>query len=258
MTYLQDKKKKRDVYIKVLLALSALVCFLLGATTIKDTLLPVANGIFGTGGQAFNKVGVGVSNSFTTKSALQGRVRELEAENLTLKTKEENYLIQENELQGLRQALDLSEQVGNTVFGKITSARSVYGSFLVRTGSTGTQQGDIVLDSLGSLLGFVSTVDGVTVTAIGLDSLKDPVELYLLDSDTTLEAGRQSRGVLMAKVPRETIIEVGEVAVFSGTQIKVGTVVDFSKDEKDPFKEVYIRMSAKVKNGSIVSVVSKN
>ena len=258
MTYLQDKKRKRDLYVKVSLCILAFVCFLFGANTIRSTVLPVSNKIFGTSGQVLSKVGSSFSSGITTKSALQERIRNLEEENQNFKLKQESYLIQESELQGLRQALAISDEGTASVFGKIVSARSVYGTFLIKTEYANVKTGDMVIDALGGGLGVVSTISDNTIMAIGFDSLKDPVSLYLLDADMTLDALKHSRGILMARVPREAEVQIGEVAVFSGTQIKAGTVVDFSKDEKDPFKEVYIRMSAKPTKGAIVGIVNGN
>lgn len=257
MTYLQDKKKKRDFYFKVAALVVAVGCFVLGATTIKKILAPIANGIFGTGGEVFSKVSSGVETGITTKSSLIKQVQELEIENQNLKTKEESYSIQEEELESLRQALGLAEEGSVRIFARVTSPRSVYGTFLLKTNKDQTvKEQENVIDIYGNALGIITKIDKDVVTVTGYDALENGVSVYLLDGEMNLDAVKLSRGVLVAKIPRETIVEVGDVAVISGTQIKLGNVVDFSKDEKDPFKEVYIRMSARVNNGNVVGIVS--
>jgi cell shape-determining protein MreC len=256
MTYLQDKKRKRDLYFKVFSGAVLAALFLFGATYVVKFLSPLAYGVFGNGGKVLRTTSDGVTNAITTKASLQDIVRKLEDENQTLKTKEEIYNIQEKEIVDLRQALALKDEGSITIFTKVISARSVYGTFLLANSAEGTiKEGDSVVDKLGNGLGLVGRVDRSVVTVLSYDSLKVPLQLNLLNSEITVEALKMSRAVLVAKVPRETMVEVGDIAVSPDNQIKVGVVIDYSKDEKDPFKEIYIRMSGKIENGAVVGIV---
>jgi cell shape-determining protein MreC len=159
----------------------------------------------------------------------------------------------------MRQALALKDELPIKSHATTKSNRSIYGTFIVEgNGQVDLNQNDIVVDRFGSALGLVTDTSNGKTNVVGLDALKDPIDLTLLNGQISLKTIGLSRYVLVAKIPRETEIEVGDVAIVTGTNIKVGSVVDFSKDEKEPFKEVYIRMSGKIERTQVVGIIANN
>jgi cell shape-determining protein MreC len=259
MTYLQDKKRNRDRALLILVVVVLLGALFLGASRIQQALFsvvtPIATGTDAARTGLYN----GVGNLLVTKKQLQSKVIVLESELATYKQKEGAYTLQETELQSLRQSLHNTEIGYKKTLITQSSATSVYGTFLTTVPSASIAVvGDYVVGDTGAVLGIVSLVKGGTATIITLDSIGSSLLLKLSNTDITIEANKQSRGVLSARVPRGTVIEPDDITVLASDQsLIVGSVAHISDDEKNPYVEVFVRMRDTVQSSRLLYLIQK-
>jgi cell shape-determining protein MreC len=259
MTYLQDKKRKQDRLLKYTIAVVVFVLIVVGTYRVQDVLYNIPSQIAAFFGKTLDGVSTRVSGSFSTKAQLQTKVNELETELAQYRQKEGRYALQELELQDLRAALYANSSEYRKAKVNAVSSLSLYGTFLIEAPKEIIiQETDYIVGDSGSLIGIVTQASDNKGTIQSLDRLQTAVSVFLLDSNLELSVTGLSRGVLIAKVPRDTEIEIGDVVVLSADQtIPVGTVIEFSRDERNPYTEVYIRMNDTIQKTKSIFILQK-
>lgn len=259
MTYLQDKKKRQDAFIKYTLICVVIVLAFLGMQKIQNVFFISASQVATLSNTTVNGITSSVAMASLDKKGLQKKVSQLQAELEVYKQKEGSYTLQEIELQELRAALSAIPSDYTKTKVLLQSSTSLYGTVLLDTRNLKTVSlGSHMVGDSGSLIGSVVSTGAKNTSVQLLDASPNPTSVFLLNSDITLNARGKSRGVLIAEVARDATIELGDIVVLANEKnIPIGTVVEFSKDEKNPFKEVYIRMNDTVKNSTHFFILQK-
>ncbi|MEN9852528.1 MAG: rod shape-determining protein MreC [Candidatus Parcubacteria bacterium] len=259
MTYLQDKKKRQDTFVTYILISVVIILVLLGVQKSQRFFFNFVAQLTTVTDSTVRNITSSITNASLDKKELQKRITALEAELEVYKQKEGSYALQEIELLSLRNALNATSSGFTKTKVSVQSNTSLYGTVLVDTSRLKTvQSGSFLVGDSGSLIGEIVYTGAKNTSVQLLDTISNPIPVFLLNSDITLNARGKSRGVLIAEVARDANIVLGDIVVLSSERdIPIGTVVEFSKDEKNPFKEVYIRMNDTLKNSTNFYILQK-
>ena len=260
MTYLQDKKNKREKITKGFIILTLIAIILFGISGIQNKISPfVAN---------FVKKGNIISSVFgdnklidylksKNKLVLENKVLNQKVSELETHRIETNIIsIENNEL---RSVLNSGGTETKKTLVKAINDSGLYGTVVISAGKNkNVKSGDLLLGYRGGLIGFVQeSYEDASLVRLA-DSGEEKFETLSLESNSILSTGFESRGVLYADVPRETEIAVGEnIVLKNNPTVIVGTIAYVSRDEKDPFKKVLIRLLDQYKYSPYLYIMHK-
>jgi cell shape-determining protein MreC len=249
MTYLQDKKRKQQKTLFVVLSVCLVLTMFIGVGKLLGFLRPLSSSTVSTTNSLAQDSSTSLLKAFTTKEELYNEILRLEEEIKNLKNQETKYTLQENELVELRSLLGVKE---NNILSKGVLRRvsevSIYGTFYVE-GDAPKKVGSQILNKEGYLVGTISDTSNGRAQVIHVDSYKETLKAEVLDEETNFDLTKSGRGVLIAKVPQDTEVEMGSLVVvpYKGTKIPLGRIISETSDEKNPYKEVYVRVGSNPK-----------
>jgi cell shape-determining protein MreC len=258
MTYLQDKRNRSNLFQKRLIILLVILMALFGMSQIKDFVAPTVYSLFKKSSNASNFL---TKNSFwsyfTSKKNLVEENNSLK-ERLVISEQEKNKIemidIQNNEF---RAALGSLPENSKKVLVTSNIKSDLYNSIIVNAGKDkNIQVAQLLLGSNGAMIGSVTEVYAENSKIQFIDDKAVSTPLLALDSNLNLEASGSTRGVLSAKLPRDSVIEIGEVVVLkSNPLVVVGEVAEIRGDERNPFKEVLVRLKDQYRYSQYIYVL---
>lgn len=183
-------------------------------------------------------------NFFTTHKALQDENERLRGE-LELTTElasRMSAILQENE--ALREMARLASHEGTGITVPVLSSfrSSLYGTFVIGSGKDqGVQRGSVVLTPGGYVLGAVSSLDGSTATVQGAFAPDTLIQLVI--GETAFEAEGRGGGSVRAEVPRDALVQVGDVVLAPQFGSRpVGIVSSIDTETSNAVSILYIRV----------------
>ena len=131
MTYLQDKKNKKDKTLKVVFIFFMAGLLFLGFRNGVDSLSYFSLKISGKTSDAGSNTVNSFLSSFVTKKSLEQRIFELEAEINKYREKEIYFSVQQQKISELSDMLNYSQRdLKKEVFDRV-SPLSIYGTFIL-------------------------------------------------------------------------------------------------------------------------------
>ena len=257
MTYLQDKKNKKDKTLKVVFIFFMAGLLFLGFRNGVDSLSYFSLKIFGKTSDAGSNTVNSFLSSFVTKKSLEQRIFELEAEINKYREKEIYFSVQQQKISELSDMLNYSQRdLKKEVLDRV-SPLSIYGTFILnRNLNSNIKEGDIVLDKRGLYIGRVGLLSDSNVTVLVSDYSKEEIKTNILGTDIESGFEKFSNGVLYSKVPNNLDINVGQdVVLAENRNIKIRTISEITKNEKESYKKVFIRSGRNINSEKIFSVI---
>ena len=181
----------------------------------------------------------------------------MEAEINKYREKEIYFSVQQQKISELSDMLNYSQKdLKKEVLDRV-SPLSIYGTFILnRNLNSNIKEGDIVLDKRGLYIGRVALLSDSNVTVLVSDYSKEEIKTNILGTDIEIGFEKFSNGVLYSKVPNNLDINVGQdVVLAENRNIKIGTISEITKNEKEPYKKVFIRSGRNINSEKIFSVI---
>lgn len=262
MTYLQDKQRKRN---NIIIGVGAvLVVFI--AFTYRVSIFQIFAPVAGFFSYTFSFITSPFDNLKNNIDALISSKQNLIAENNALKERiaETDALrarteMLEHDIVRLESISSSSLSVSSGVIARRirNPQTTLYNTLIIDKGSSaGILPGDIIVGEGGTLLGTIEEVFGTTARGRLFSAPDIESSARIASSSLPLTIQGLGSGTFFARIPQDTLAEVGDVIVSDEyPKWHLGVVSDIERKPQDPFQTLFIKASESPYTLTFVRVV---
>lgn len=261
MSYLLDKRIKRNIFFKYILLIVVLFIFIIFKSSIFNGLSYVSNIIFRPILILGNNVGGGLSNTssyFYSKKSLLS-----ENENLKSKLNEQearisnyNSILDEN--LKIKEILERKNEKANMILASILSKpnQSPYDTLIIDVGTKNGIFPEQRVFGLGNIpIGRIAEVYANSSKVILFSNPGEKTEVVVSGKNIFMQAVGRGGGNFEMIIPRDFILEKGAEIVLPGiTSFILGTVQNIISDPRDSFQKALLASPVNIQELKFVEV----